>query len=67
MPRLWPLWWTLAVIVAIERVAENAHYPSDTVGGAALGIGVAFFAKKIVTAIGKNAVEPARFEVIIPP
>ncbi len=48
MPRLWPLWWTLAIIVALERIAENAHYPSDTVAGAALGIAVALLAEKIV-------------------
>ena len=48
VPRLWPLWWTLAIIVALERIAENAHYPSDIVAGAALGIAVAMLAKKIV-------------------
>lgn len=56
IPRLWPLWWILALIVAMERIAENAHYPSDTVGGAALGIGVAFLAKKIVMAVGKREI-----------
>ena len=66
MPRLWPLWWGLAVIVAAERVAENAHYPSDTVGGAALGIGVAFLAKKLVTTMGKRKVEPSEFQSTIP-
>jgi membrane-associated phospholipid phosphatase len=48
MPRLWPLWWTLAVIVAVERVAENAHYPSDVVAGAALGVAVALIARRVV-------------------
>jgi membrane-associated phospholipid phosphatase len=66
IPRLWPLWWALALIVAMERIAENAHYPSDTVGGAALGIGVAFLAKKIVMAIGKRKVEPSEFHSTIP-
>jgi membrane-associated phospholipid phosphatase len=54
LPRQWPLWWTLAVIVAVERVAENAHYPSDVVAGAALGVGVAFFARWVVTAVTKK-------------
>jgi membrane-associated phospholipid phosphatase len=36
-PRYRPLFWFLALIVLIERVAENAHYFSDTIGGAALG------------------------------
>ena len=47
-PRLWPLWWTLAVIVGLERIAANAHYPSDVVAGAALGAAVAVAAKKSI-------------------
>ena len=47
-PKLRPLWWTLAIIVAIERIAENAHYPSDVIAGAALGIGCAFIARWLV-------------------
>jgi membrane-associated phospholipid phosphatase len=54
LPRLRPLWWTLAVIVALERIAANAHYPSDTVAGAALGTAVAVAAKKIVRLFTKN-------------
>jgi membrane-associated phospholipid phosphatase len=54
MPRLRPLWWTLAVIVAIERVAENAHYPSDVVAGAALGVAVAMIANRLVTVLTKS-------------
>jgi len=48
IPRLRPLWWMLAVIVGLERIAENAHYPSDVVAGAALGVGVALLARKAV-------------------
>jgi membrane-associated phospholipid phosphatase len=47
-PRQRILWWTLAIIVGVERVCENAHYPSDVVAGAALGCAVALAAKKIV-------------------
>lgn len=54
LPGLRPLWWTLAVIVAIERVAENAHYPSDVVAGAALGVAVALLARKIVEVLIKK-------------
>jgi len=54
MPRLRPLWWALGVIVAIERVAENAHYPSDVVAGAALGVAVALIAQKIVVVLTKK-------------
>jgi membrane-associated phospholipid phosphatase len=41
-PRLRPLWYGLASLVAIERFAENAHWFSDCVAGAALGIGGAY-------------------------
>jgi membrane-associated phospholipid phosphatase len=47
-PRQRILWWTLAIIVGVERVCENAHYPSDVVAGAALGCAVALAAEKIV-------------------
>jgi membrane-associated phospholipid phosphatase len=42
-PRLRWLWYILASVVAIERIAENAHWFSDAVAGAALGIGGAYF------------------------
>jgi membrane-associated phospholipid phosphatase len=61
IPRLWPLWWTLAMIVALERIAESAHFPSDTVAGAALGIAAALLAKKVVQLIAaeeENSPEP---------
>jgi undecaprenyl-diphosphatase len=47
-PRLRWLWWTLAVIVGLERIAANAHYPSDVVAGTALGVAVAVAAKKTI-------------------
>jgi membrane-associated phospholipid phosphatase len=37
LPRWKYLWYPLALIVAAERVLENAHYVSDVVAGAALG------------------------------
>jgi membrane-associated phospholipid phosphatase len=38
----WRYWlYALAVLVAVERVLENAHYVSDVVGAAVLGILVA--------------------------
>ena len=52
-PRQRILWWALAIIVGVERVCENAHYPSDVVAGAALGCGVAIVAEKIVRGMGK--------------
>ena len=37
-PRFRAAFYALASLVAIERVSENAHWLSDTVAGAALGI-----------------------------
>jgi membrane-associated phospholipid phosphatase len=54
-PKWRALWWTLAVIVGLERIAENAHYPSDIVAGAALGVAVAHLAKKFVYAWEKKS------------
>jgi undecaprenyl-diphosphatase len=37
-PRGKVLWFTLATLVGLERLAELAHYPSDVVGGAICGV-----------------------------
>jgi membrane-associated phospholipid phosphatase len=48
---LLPKWrWTFyagAAIVAVERVLEDAHWLSDTVGAAALGIGAVWIVRRI--------------------
>jgi undecaprenyl-diphosphatase len=36
-PRLRPLFWTYAVVVALSRVMVTAHHPSDVVAGAIAG------------------------------
>jgi undecaprenyl-diphosphatase len=45
--RMWPqtraLWWVLAVLVGYSRIYLGHHYPLDVVGGALLGIAVAFW------------------------
>jgi undecaprenyl-diphosphatase len=45
--RMWPqtrvLWWTLAVLVGYSRIYLGHHYPLDVLGGAVLGIAVAFW------------------------
>jgi membrane-associated phospholipid phosphatase len=58
VPRLWPLWWTLAIIVGLERIAENAHYPSDVVAGAALGVACAYIARWFVRIFGNSPPSP---------
>jgi membrane-associated phospholipid phosphatase len=40
LPRWRPLWAAAAVLMAAARVVSQHHYPSDTLAGAALGIGV---------------------------
>jgi membrane-associated phospholipid phosphatase len=53
-PRYRALWWTLGIIVAIERVLEGAHYPSDVTAGAALGIACALAARKLLRNAGNK-------------
>lgn len=40
-PRLRPLVWTLASVVALARVALGAHYPADVAAGWAVGLAAA--------------------------
>ena len=37
-PRLRPLLWSLAALIALSRVVVAAHYPSDVVAGAICGV-----------------------------
>lgn len=37
-PRLRYAWFAAALVVAMQRVVELAHYPSDVVGGALIGV-----------------------------
>lgn len=43
MPRGWMLFYLAALVVAAERVLENAHYFSDVVAGAGIGILIGHF------------------------
>lgn len=52
LPRWWGVWWGLVVLVAIERMAEMAHFPSDVVAGAGTGILAALAARATVDHCG---------------
>ena len=43
MPRAWLLFYFAALVVAAERVLENAHYLSDVIAGAGIGILIGHF------------------------
>jgi membrane-associated phospholipid phosphatase len=60
VPRHRPLFWTLALIVMVERLSENAHYFSDTIAGAALGWTSAWAAVCVVYANQGRREQPGR-------
>lgn len=69
MARLLPRWrlpfWFVAGLVAAERVAENAHYVSDVVAGAGLGVLCGLIAVRVAygprgTASGRAVTDGAR-------
>jgi len=37
-PRARPVMWTYAVAIAVSRVVLTAHFPSDVVAGAVVGV-----------------------------
>jgi undecaprenyl-diphosphatase len=45
--RMWPqtrvIWWTLAILIGYSRIYLGHHYPLDVLGGALLGIAIAFW------------------------
>lgn len=45
-----PLWFTVAAIVATSRAYVRIHHPSDVVGGAIVGVGLAVLARLVLVA-----------------
>lgn len=41
VPRLKPVWWSLAAVVSASRIHNRMHHPSDVVAGAILGTAMA--------------------------
>ncbi|MCC7123695.1 MAG: phosphatase PAP2 family protein [Acidobacteria bacterium] len=45
--RLFPaariVWWPLAILIAVSRVYVGAHWPTDVLAGALIGVAVAWF------------------------
>ena len=51
---LWPLYYAIAVVVAVSRVHVKIHHASDVVGGAIVGRILGLIAKRIAP-LDKNA------------
>jgi membrane-associated phospholipid phosphatase len=67
---LWPrgavAWWALAVIVAFQRVAENAHHVSDVLAAGALGV-AAFHCARVACRVLLDARAEAPGFPVVPP
>ncbi|HEX4794086.1 MAG TPA: phosphatase PAP2 family protein [Humisphaera sp.] len=61
-PRWAPAYYFAAAIVALERVMENAHYVSEVVAGAGIGIILGLFFTRLV--MGRLEPDPPGFPVI---
>ena len=64
-PRGRMIFYFIAVMVAVERVMENAHYVSDVVAGAGLGIVLGTVITTLVLALSHS--EPRGFQTLPPP
>jgi undecaprenyl-diphosphatase len=47
VPRLRPLWWSLAAVVSASRIHNRMHHPSDVVAGAAIGVAMARLTQRV--------------------
>ncbi len=58
-PRWWPAWILIAIGVAFQRIAENAHHLSDVLAAAALGI-AAFHLARLACSLSPDTMDDAR-------
>ena len=54
-PKYKPVTWTLAIVIALSRVAIGAHWPSDVIFGAFLGMVVADIVKGMLLRKSANS------------
>lgn len=47
VPRLRPVWWSLAAVVSASRVHNRMHHASDVVVGAAVGAGMGWATRRM--------------------
>jgi undecaprenyl-diphosphatase len=59
-PRFAPFLYVLAAAVAFSRVYVGVHYPLDVIGGALLGVLVAFVLRTLVNRRARRRVETSR-------
>ena len=49
-PKLWPVWFAIALVIAGSRIVTGSHYPSDVLGGAATGAAMAILVHRFFRA-----------------
>jgi membrane-associated phospholipid phosphatase len=66
IPRWAVAWWTMAVVVCAQRVAENAHHVSDVLAAAALGVAAFHCARVACRLLPDRYGEPRGFPAGVP-
>lgn len=57
--RLAPVWWTIALTIAVSRVHVRDHHPSDVIGGLLVGAGLGMLGRRTGPLDVLAPVEPA--------